>query len=67
MDYSIIQIGLKDKDLLRGVKRLLGETFCGEIPDDKLEKCTWTNSSNESLYLAAIQDGDSESLQQLNE
>lgn len=35
---------------------MLGETFGSEIPDDKLEKCTRTNSSNGSLYLAATQD-----------
>lgn len=56
MDYTIIQIGLNDKELLRKVNQLLGETFGSDVPDDKLEKCTWTNSSNESLYLAATQD-----------
>ncbi len=56
MDYSIIQVGLNDKELLRGVNRLLGETFGRDMPDDKLEKCTWTNSSSNSLYLTAIQD-----------
>ncbi len=58
MDYSIIQVDLNDEVMLRKVNLLLGETFGGEMPEDKLEKCTATNSSNESLFLAATRDGE---------
>ncbi len=56
MEYSITPVDINDKDLLRGVNRLLTETFGSEIPNDRLQICTRTNSPHDSLYMAAIQD-----------
>ena len=53
MDYSVREVDIADKELLCKVNSLLSDTFGNEIPSDKLERCTKTNSIRESLYLAA--------------
>jgi hypothetical protein len=58
MEYEIVEVDLHDRELLGKANRLVGETFGSEVPEDKLEKITWTNGANKSLYLAATQDGE---------
>jgi len=58
VDYQIKPIDISKKDELRKVNFLLRATFGDDIADDKLAKTTKTNSSQDSLYLAAIKDGE---------
>ena len=56
MDYHIKPVDISKKDELQKINFLLRETFGDDIADDKLAKTTKTNSSQDSLYLAAIKD-----------
>lgn len=56
MDYSIVPIGIRDPDYIKGVCSLLGETFGFEVSAEQLEANTTSNSIYDSLYLAAILD-----------
>lgn len=56
MDYHIKPVDISIKAELQKVNFLLREIFGDDIADDKLARTTKTNSSQDSLYLAAVKD-----------
>ena len=56
MDYRVEEIDIRDAANLSQIRSLLSETFGADVPENKLELSTTTNSPKPSLYVAAIQD-----------
>ena len=54
MDYLIKPVDVTELDVRQKVNLLLSETFGEPVSDDQVEKATQTNSSSDSLYLAAV-------------